>query len=87
MFIGCGIGDDMIPAANDASFTEILENNTGGGSGAALDGSAHMAELLDAAPSAITVTWGATDEHVGGLFEIVAAGEASTAAVLRRRRM
>jgi hypothetical protein len=72
-FIGGGIGDDMIPASNDAGFTEILEDNTGGGAGTPADLSAYIAELLDGAPSAITVTWAVTDEHVGGLFEIVAA--------------
>ena len=69
LFFGVGIGDDMIPASNNASFNELAELNSGGGSGSGSDGSVYLADKTGV--SAINVTWGATDENAGGLFEIV----------------
>lgn len=71
LFFGTTIGDDMVPASNDASFTELAELESGGSSGSPADGSMYIAE--GDAPSAITVTWASNDENVGGLFEIVVA--------------
>ena len=71
LFFGVGIGDDMLPISNNASFNELAEINSGGGSSDATDGSIYLADKTGV--SAITVTFSATDENVGGLFEIVVA--------------
>ncbi len=71
LFFGVGIGDDMVPATNDASFNELAALQSGGGSGGAADGCIYLADKTGV--SAIIVTWGSDDENVGGLFEIVAA--------------
>ena len=83
LFIGMGIGEDMVPASNADSFTELEELATAGATGDNNNHSIYIAEK-DAA-SGITVTWGATDENLGGLFEVVAAAGASSVAVQRRR--
>ena len=78
LFFGVGIGDDMVPASNDASFTELAEINSAGGAGNNADGCVYICE--GDAPSAITVTWGATDENAGSLYQIVAANDVNVSA-------
>jgi len=77
IFVGAGVGDDMIPASNASSYIEVIENNTGGGEGNANDLACYIADLVDSAPSAITVTWGVTDENNSHHLEIVAAAAAT----------
>lgn len=80
LFFGVGIGDDMVPASNNASFNELAEIQSGGGAGNNQDGCVYLAEKN--APSAITVTWGASDENAASLYEIVAAAEAGSTSQL-----
>ncbi len=65
-------GADGTPASNASGFTEVFDTETGGGSNAD-DDAVNMAELLDAAPAAITVTWSSTDENASIYIELVAA--------------
>ena len=67
-----GHGD---PASNASSFTEIYDAATGTADFSDL--SYYVAELLNSAPSAITVTWATTDSNVGNYIEIVAAAGAA----------
>ena len=76
LFFGVGIGDDMVPAANDAAFTELAEIQSAGGAGNNQDGCVYLAEKN--APSSITVTFGASDENAGSLYEIIAAADPKT---------
>jgi len=78
LFFGVGIGDDMVPASNDASFNELAEIDSGGGKGNNNDGSVYICE--GDAPSAITVTWNKSDENAGSLYEIVAANDVNVSA-------
>ncbi len=75
LFFGSGIGDDMVPASNDASFTELGEIQSGGSTGGSTDGAMYIAE--GDAPSAITVTWGASDENSSSLIELIAGSSVS----------
>lgn len=59
-----GAGD---PASNNASFTEIVDDGAGGSPYIAF----YVAEDIGGAPSAVTITWGATDQCSAALFEIV----------------
>jgi len=70
-----GGGDSGLPVSNNASFTEVLEDETGGSSTGDL--TYYVAELLDAAPSGITVTWNESDENCGQLNELVAPSAAA----------
>jgi hypothetical protein len=65
-----GIGENMSPASS--SFTEIADTVTGGGANNNNDHAIYVAHLLTGAPSAVTVTWSATDENAGALVELVA---------------
>ena len=71
LFVGNFVGADGSPATNNASFTEIYDTDTGGGAGNNNDFSCYIAELLSGLPSAIVVTWGATDENASQLIELV----------------
>jgi len=82
ILVGAGVGDDMIPASNASSYIEVIENNTGGGAGNASDLACYIADLVDSAPSAITVTWGVTDENNSHHLEIVAAAAPAAGANL-----
>ena len=73
LFVGTAIGADMTPASNGSSFTEIHDSDTGGGENNNQDQGINVAVLLDAAPSAIIVTWGNSDENASRLIEIVIA--------------
>lgn len=86
-FVGVGCGDDMDPMSNDAGATELYDTpGTGGGAGNCADLGAYFAELLDSAPSAITVTYNATDENAGGWFQVLAAGAPTGSTAEERRR-
>lgn len=63
-------GDDALPISNDASYNEVFEDTTG--TSATSDNSLYVADLLNSAPSAITVTFSVTDVNVGHHIEIVA---------------
>ena len=76
LFFGAGIGDDMVPASNNATFNELAELQSGGTNSSDLDGSIYIADK--AGISAITVTFAASDENIGGLFEIVAGAASVT---------
>ena len=84
LFFGVGIGDDMVPASNDASFNELAEINSGGGAGNNADGSVYICE--GDAPSAITVTWNTSDENAGSLYEIEAASSSSIPVIHHHRK-
>ena len=83
LFVGACAGNDSVPISNNASFTEILEDVTGGVDINHLDASAYIAHKD--APSAITVTWNADDENIGGLFELVAAAAAQDQSAIFKR--
>ena len=68
-------GGDGSPVSLSGSFTAVFNDNTG--SNSTSDLSYYVAELLDGAPSALTVTFAASDENAGHLLEIVAAGGSS----------
>lgn len=77
VFCGGGSGDDMVPASNAESWTEISDSvNSGGGAGNNQDCSLYIAEK--AAAAGITVTWGASDENAGHIIELVAASPAAS---------
>ena len=82
---GHGQGNDMQPASNDESFTEIFDIQTGGSPTA--DFAGYLAELLDSAPSAVEIDWAETDENCSIFIEIlvpqpnVASGTPSITAV------
>lgn len=67
-----GIGENMSPASNGSSFTEIADTVTGGGANNNNDHAIYVAHLLTGAPSAVTISWSATDENSGALVELVA---------------
>ena len=72
------------PATNDGGFTEIYDTTTGGDIPTS-DHSVYIAELLDGAPSGATISWGASDENIGALIELIAASEGSSIAPLAHR--
>ena len=80
-FAGTFRGGDGDPASNATSFFEIHDGDSGGTS--INDGSYYVADLLNSAPEAITVTWATSDENASVYVEIVAA--ATGVAVQRRR--
>ena len=57
------------PATNNASFTEIYDTDTGDTT--VNDFACYIAELLSGLPSAITVTWGNSNENASQLIELV----------------
>ena len=68
------VGDDTSPMDfASVDMTEIIDTNTGGGSGGNTDASFNVSYLLDAAPAGTTVTPSATDENAGIYVGIVAA--------------
>jgi len=72
-----GLGDDMTPASNAESWTEVEDTlDTGGGQGNNGDLSVYIAEKEGAA--GITITWAATDENAGIVIELVAAPQTAT---------
>jgi len=78
LLIGCGaIGANTSPASNNASFTELFDEDTGGGQNNNNDQGIYVAEHLSAAPTAVTVTWSSSDENAGVYIELVAASAAS----------
>lgn len=81
LVVAGAIGDDMDPASNDAGFTEILDQGTGGGSGINADLCCYIAELLSGLPSAVTITWATSDDNSGMLIELVAASAGTTSDV------
>jgi len=82
LFSGSGLGDDMTPASNAESWTEIEDTlDTGGGQGNNQDLSVYICEKDSA--SGITVTWAATDENAGIIIELVAAGGAMMAKMMQ----
>ena len=84
-FAGNIKGGDGSPASNGSSFNELFDTNTGAST--SNDGSVYVADLLDSAPSAITVTWAVIDENSSIYIEIVAAAaSASKLVVLHRIR-
>ena len=70
-FAGCLRGGDGDPSSNASSFTELFDGGTG--ADATQDGAFYVADLLDSAPAAITVTWAVSDENASIYVEIVAA--------------
>ena len=66
-------GGDITPSTVDNSFAEIYDRATG--ASASADTSHTMSELLNAAPSAVTITMGGSDQNSGILIELVAASE------------
>lgn len=74
---GCFRGEDGNPTSNNASFNEVVETITGTENNTN-DSSIYIADLLDAAPSAITATWSADDENASTYIEIVAAAAATS---------
>lgn len=76
-FAGGFRGRDGEPSSNNASFNELVDGETGGFSNTA-DSAINVADLLDSAPSAITVTWSASDANVSVYIEVVAASTAPT---------
>jgi len=62
-------GADGNPASNATSFDEVFDDTTGATNNA--DFAVYIAELLDSAPAAITVTWSASDENTSGFIELV----------------
>ena len=64
-------GGDGDPSSNNASFTELFDEATGPGSSS--DTSVNICDLLDSAPSAVTITWADEDQNAGHYIEIVAA--------------
>ena len=83
-------GADMGPASNASSFTELFDEETGGSS-SSVDLWAYVADLLNSAPSAVTVSWdgvGAPDENCGIYVEVVAstASSAASSVILMRNR-
>ena len=75
-FIGNKKGGQLVdPASNNASFNELFDSGTG--TGTFSDQSFYVADLLDSAPSAITVTWYNSEENAGQYIEIVAAAGAA----------
>jgi hypothetical protein len=75
-FLGNFKGGDATPVSNNASFNELFEDVTG--TSPTSDQTFYVADLLDSAPSAITVTWTGTDENAGNYIEIVAAAGDTT---------
>ncbi len=69
IFGGHGQGEDMNPSSNATGFTEVFDTQTGTSKTA--DFACNISELLDSAPAAITVTWGASDENTSGYIELV----------------
>lgn len=74
-------GGDITPSTVDNSFNEIYDRATG--SAPAVDTAHMMAELLDAAPSAVTVTMGGSDQNAGIFIELIVAD--NTGQHLRQR--
>jgi len=74
-------GADGDPGSESPTFTEIANQDTGGGAGSSSDASLFVG-YVDA-PSANTITWAVTDENAGHLLELVAG---NAALLLRRRR-
>lgn len=68
-----GAGDDSSPMSNDQTWTELYDTNTGGGAGNTSDLGIYVAYDTDPFATAITVTLGATDEHVCGYYSVTAA--------------
>lgn len=71
LFVGNFRGGDGDPSSNDATFTELADGATG--THTSSDAAYYVADLLDSAPSAITVTWAVEDENAAQYFQIVAA--------------
>ena len=70
-------------ATINASFTELIESDTGGGDTGNGDSSFYHAYLLNAAPAAPTITWSASRDNAGIYLELVVA---STSVAIKRRR-
>lgn len=68
---GDAFGQDMSPASNTASFTELFDAATGPSSSQDIAG--YVADLLNNAPQAVTINWSVTDENAAHYIEIVAA--------------
>lgn len=64
-------GNDGHPASNSGGYTEIYDTETG--PDVTPDFSIYYAELLDSAPSAVTITWGASDQNTSSHVEILPA--------------
>lgn len=77
IWFGAGQGFDMSPMAQTAgtTFTEIVDEETGG-SGVA-DFGVGVFELINSAPSAITVDYGANDENASIFLQLVASSTGS----------
>ncbi len=69
------LGADITPSSVDNSFVEIYDRTSGTSS--TNDTSHTMSELLDAAPSAVTITMGGSDQNAGIFIELVAAAVAA----------
>ena len=61
-------------SSNDAAFNELFEGRTG--TSGSSDQTYYIADLLDSAPSAITVTFPTTASNAGNYIEIIAASAA-----------
>lgn len=80
--VGSFRGDDGNPASIDASFVEVIDGLTGGGSNHNADCSYYGAYLLDGAPAAPAISWSAAaDPNAGIYLEIVAASVGTTVAI------
>lgn len=71
LVIGNFVGDDGNPSIS--GWDEIFDFNTTGGQSNSNDFSAYVAELLSGLPSAVTITWSATDSNASQLIELVSA--------------
>ncbi len=70
--VGCGQGADMQPASVDNSFVEVWDQQTGTSNSSDFG---HIgAEKLSSIPSAVTITYGATDENTSVLIELLVPG-------------
>jgi hypothetical protein len=76
---GTAFGNDMQPASNDVSFTELLDASDGGGNS---DGAYYVA--YGDAPSQPTLSWATTDENLCVQVEILAAPSTLDLIIYRR---
>jgi hypothetical protein len=86
IWFGAGQGFDMSPMAQSAgtTFTEVVDEETGGGGTA--DFGVGFMELLDSAPSAITVDYGASDENASIYIQLVVAAAGGSIPVIQHHR-
>ncbi len=83
--VGCGQGADMEPSTVDNSFVEIWDEETGVSN---VSDFGHIgAELTTGLPSAVTITYGATDQNTSVLIELVVVGGGSSIAPLAAHHM